>query len=43
MVIKVDILKEQQIIPLPHQGEKAVKTESVVKVGRRNRWRKSSN
>ncbi|MCC4785158.1 RNase E specificity factor CsrD [Vibrio splendidus] len=35
--------EEQQIIPLPHQGEKAVKTESVVKVGRRNRWRKSSN
>ncbi|CAK2084657.1 RNase E specificity factor CsrD [Vibrio crassostreae] len=35
--------EEQQIIPLPHQGEKTVKAESVVKVGRRNRWRKSSS
>ena len=35
--------EEQQIIPLPNQAEKAVKAESVVKVGRRNRWRKSSS
>ena len=35
--------EEQQIIPLPNQGEKTVKAESVVKVGRRNRWRKSSS
>ncbi|MEZ9255424.1 RNase E specificity factor CsrD [Vibrio cyclitrophicus] len=35
--------EEQQIIPLPNQGEKAVKAESVVKVGRRNRWRKSNS
>jgi RNase E specificity factor CsrD len=35
--------EEQQIIPLSHQGEEAVKIESVVKFGRRNRWRKSSN
>ncbi|MCF7503853.1 MULTISPECIES: RNase E specificity factor CsrD [Vibrio] len=35
--------EEQQIIPLPNQGEKTVKTESAVKVGRRNRWRKSSS
>ncbi|NAZ45572.1 RNase E specificity factor CsrD [Vibrio toranzoniae] len=35
--------EEQQIIPLPDQRAKAVKTESVVKVGRRNRWRKSSS
>ncbi|PTO95540.1 RNase E specificity factor CsrD [Vibrio sp. 10N.286.48.B8] len=35
--------EEQQIIPLPSQAEKAVKAESVVKVGRRNRWRKSSS
>ncbi|MCG9552310.1 RNase E specificity factor CsrD [Vibrio sp. Isolate31] len=34
---------EQQIIPLPNQNEKAVRAESVVKVGRRNRWRKSSS
>ena len=35
--------EEQQIIPLPNQAEKAAKAESVVKVGRRNRWRKSSS
>jgi len=35
--------EEQQIIPLPDQKAKAVKTESVVKVGRRNRWRKSNS
>ncbi|MGF1853349.1 RNase E specificity factor CsrD [Vibrio satsumensis] len=35
--------EEQQIIPLPNHVEKAAKAESVVKVGRRNRWRKSSS
>lgn len=35
--------EEQQIIPLPNQAEKVAKAESVVKVGRRNRWRKSSS
>lgn len=35
--------EEQQIIPLPNIGSKSVKAESVVKVGRRNRWRKSSS
>ncbi|MEZ9565433.1 RNase E specificity factor CsrD [Vibrio artabrorum] len=35
--------EEQQIIPLPNQGDSAVENESVVKVGRRNRWRKSSS
>ncbi|MEZ9436960.1 RNase E specificity factor CsrD [Vibrio atlanticus] len=35
--------EEQQIIPLPTQGEKTVKAESVVKIGRRNRWRKSNS
>ena len=35
--------KEQQIIPLPNKDSKSVKTESLVKIGRRNRWRKSSS
>lgn len=35
--------EERQIIPVPQQNKPQVKTESVVKVGRRNRWRKSSS
>jgi RNase E specificity factor CsrD len=35
--------EERQIIPVPQPNKPKVKTESVVKVGRRNRWRKSSS
>ena len=35
--------EERQIIPVPQPSKPQVKTESVVKVGRRNRWRKSSS
>lgn len=35
--------EERQIIPVPQLDKPKLKTESVVKVGRRNRWRKSSS